>query len=48
MESFEKEVIDKLERIRKNTSKLVWWLIAVPLIIFLAFLWMALEGATAF
>jgi hypothetical protein len=24
--------IDKLEKIRSNTSKLVWWLIALPLI----------------
>nr|WP_321222422.1 hypothetical protein [uncultured Psychroserpens sp.] len=25
--------IDKLEKIRSNTSKLVWWLIALPIII---------------
>ncbi|NRD19839.1 hypothetical protein HNV08_07235 [Winogradskyella eckloniae] len=24
--------IDKLEKIRSNTSKLVWWLIALPII----------------
>jgi hypothetical protein len=25
--------LDKLEKIRSNTSKLVWWLIAIPIII---------------
>lgn len=27
--------LDKLEKIRANTSMLVWWLIAIPLILFL-------------
>ncbi len=27
--------IKKLERIRSNTSILVWWLVAIPIVIFL-------------
>jgi len=36
--------IEKLERIRSNTSMLVWWLIAIPIILFiLAFMFGALR-----
>lgn len=29
---------EKLEKNRSNTAKLVWWLIAIPIIIFLLFI----------
>jgi len=35
--------LEKLEKIRSNTSNLVWWLIAIPIII--AILFMVLGGS---
>ncbi|MCB0802446.1 MAG: hypothetical protein KDB74_05050 [Flavobacteriales bacterium] len=29
--------VDKLERLRANSSKLVWWLVAIPIISFVLF-----------
>ncbi len=30
--------LDKLEKIRSNTSKLVWWLVVIPIITFIIIL----------
>lgn len=30
--------LEKLEKIRSNTSKLVWWLVAIPVLGFLVYL----------
>ena len=39
--------IDKLENTRSNTSKLVWWLIAIPILIFLFVFLFGLGGLAA-
>ena len=36
--------INKLESIRSNTSKLVWWLIALPIIFGIFFTMLGLRG----
>jgi len=38
--------IEKLEKIRVNTSILAWWLVAIPLIIGLLFFLLSLGGIT--
>ena len=35
---------EKLEKIRSNTSKLVWWLVVVPIIIIILILLLKLLG----
>ncbi|MEH6536622.1 MAG: hypothetical protein V7719_09530 [Psychroserpens sp.] len=35
---------EKLEKIRSDTSKLVWWLIALPIIIFFVFTILGIGG----
>ncbi len=37
--------VEKLERIRSNTSILVWWLVAIPIILFILIIFFGGFGA---